>query len=83
MVNLFSLTLYHTIPTFNDPPKRSLLKTLRGNGENASNQHFLHFPQYLLPFPQQISIISVKFILSSGNDFNLDHLEKFCRLVKR
>ena len=24
----YELTLYHTIPTFNNPPERSLLKTL-------------------------------------------------------
>ena len=26
-----------------------------GKGENAGNQHFILFPQYFLPFPNQIS----------------------------
>ena len=34
------LTLYHTIPTFNDP----------------GDQHFLLFPQCFLPFPKQVLI---------------------------
>ena len=48
------LTLYHTIPTFNDPVKegfgkhwekeKMLVKNIVGKGENAGNQHFLHFP---------------------------------------
>ena len=38
------LTLYHTIPTFNDPKEETLENTV-GKGENAGNQHFLLFPQ--------------------------------------
>ena len=41
-----------------------------GKGENAGNQHFLPFPQYVLPFPKEISFY--QFILSSANAFNLD-----------
>ena len=26
-----------------------------GKGENAGNQHFLHFPQYFLPYLKQKS----------------------------
>ena len=40
---LASLTLYHTIPTFNDPKKKPF-ENIMGKGENAGNQHFLLFP---------------------------------------
>ena len=50
-----ALTLYHTIPTFNDPDKEAL-KNIVGKGENAGNQHFLLFPQSFLPFPKEISV---------------------------
>ena len=46
------LTLYHTIPTFNDPEKKSFENNV-GKVENAGNQHFLLFPQCFLPFPKQ------------------------------
>ena len=45
LAQLFSLTLLHTIPTFNDPFENIVEK-----GENAGNQHFLLFPQCFLPF---------------------------------
>ena len=48
-------TLYHTIPTFNDPKEEAFRKYSR-KGENAGNQHFLLFPQCFLPFPKQSSI---------------------------
>ena len=41
------------------------LKKIVGTGENAGNQHFLHFPQCFLTFPNQISI---------------SYLHQFCRL---
>ena len=49
---LILLTFSHTIPTFKDPEKKSLLKTLWEKplenivekGENAGNQDFLFFP---------------------------------------
>ena len=37
------ITLYHTIPTFNDL-KKNPLENIMGKGENAGNQHFLLFP---------------------------------------
>ena len=43
-----------------------------GKGENAGNQHFLLFPQCFLPFPKEISIFYITFIMSSANAFNLD-----------
>ena len=49
------LNLYHTIPTFNHPQQRRLLKTLCEKRENAGNQHLLLFPQSFPPFPKQIS----------------------------
>ena len=39
------LTLYHTIPCFNDLKLRALVNFV-GEGENARNQHFLLFSQY-------------------------------------
>ena len=38
-------TYYHRITTFNAPKKKCHLKTIVRKGENAGNQHFLHFPQ--------------------------------------
>ena len=49
------LTLYHTIPTFNDPENEAFRKHC-GKGENAGNQHFLFFPQCFLPIPERISV---------------------------
>ena len=50
------LSLYDTIPTFNDPGKNAF-QIILGRGENAGNQHFPLFPQRFLPFPKQISIL--------------------------
>ena len=47
-----ALTLYHTIPTFNDLGEK-LFENIVGKGENAGNQHFLFFPQCFLLFPKQ------------------------------
>ena len=49
------LTLYHTIPTFNDPEKEGL-ENIVGKRENAGYQHFLLFPQCFLPLQRQIAI---------------------------
>ena len=51
---IYQLTLYHTIPTFNDPEKEGF-ENIVGKGENAGNQHFLQFPQCLLTLPKLIS----------------------------
>ena len=45
--------------------KKNPFENIVGKGENAGNQHFLLFPQCLLPIPRRIS------------DFNL---HSFCRL---
>ena len=47
-VNRLPLTLYNTIPTFNDNMKLAFekkKKNIVGKEENAGNQHFLLFPQ--------------------------------------
>ena len=49
------VTLYHTVPTFNDPSVRGLLKTFWEKGENAGDQHFLLFPKCFLHFLGQSS----------------------------
>ena len=42
-------------PTFYDIEKEAF-ENIVGKGENAGNQHFLLFPQCLLPFPKQIQV---------------------------
>ena len=64
-----SLTLYHTIPTFNDPKKKTLENTV-GKGENAGNQHFLLFPLFSTLSEREIIILAT-FNLLSVNAFNL------------
>ena len=53
--NAVLVTLYHTVPTFNDPEIEAFGNIVE-KGENAGNQHFLLFPQCFLPFSGQISI---------------------------
>ena len=50
--------LCHTVTTFNNPVKEAFLKTLWGKGENAGNQHFLHFPQCFQLFPNKFLCFS-------------------------
>ena len=64
-----SLTLYQPFLLFTTVKQRTFEKIV-GKGENAGNQHFLHFQQCFLPFPNQISIFHS--CLSSANAFNLD-----------
>ena len=52
------LTLYHTIPTFNDPQGVGPFENIVEK-ENAGNQHFLLLPQSFLLFPKQISIFKL------------------------
>ena len=35
------LTLYHTLPTFNDPTAKKALENTVGKGKNSGDQHFL------------------------------------------
>ena len=59
------LTLYHTILPF---------KNIVGKGQNACNQHFLHFPQCFLCFLKQISILK-SHLFCCLECFNLDQSE--------
>ena len=46
-----SLTVYHTIPTLNDPEKH--FENIMGRGENAGHQHFLIFPYVFYVFREK------------------------------
>ena len=71
-------TLYHTIPTFNNPPPRNKpFENIVGKGENAGNQHFLLFPHFFSTRPQTNFICSITFIFSSANAFDLD----WCKIL--
>ena len=72
------LTLYHTIPTFNDPEKEGL-ENIKGKRENAGYQHFSPFPTITFTLAQTKFNFSVTFILSSPNAFNLDKFKKLVR----
>ena len=78
------LTLYHTIPSFNDLIKWPFENTV-GKGENAGNQHFLLFPQYFpqcfLPFPKQNSIFN-SYLLCCLQMLSIWTSLKFCRMLK-
>ena len=65
------LTLYHIIPTLMTYRKKPF-ENIEGKGENAGNQHFILFPQCFLPSPKTNFDLSLTFILSSGDAFNLD-----------
>ena len=52
------LTVYHTVPTFNDVEKKPF-ENIVGKGENAGNQHFRLLLQCFLPFPKEISIFKL------------------------
>ena len=74
------LTLYKTIPTFNDPEKEGL--------ENSGKMRKCWLPAFA-PFPTIISTLaqtnfnfSVTFILSSPKAFNFDKFKKLS-LVKK
>ena len=68
------VTLYLTIPTFNDIEKKKAFENLVGKGENAGNQHFLLFPKMFTSL-QKANLdffFLFTFILSSANALNLD-----------
>ena len=46
------LTLYHTIPTFNDPVEEAF-ENILGKEENAGKQQFLLFPKCFLPIQKK------------------------------
>ena len=48
-----SLTLYDTIPTFNNLEKKKPFESIERKGENVGNQHFLLFPLSFLPYQRK------------------------------
>ena len=64
------LTLYLTIPTFNDPEKEGLEN--RGKTRKCWLPAFSPFPTIISTLPKTNFNFSVTFILSSPNAFNLD-----------
>ena len=48
------LTLYHTVPPFNN------IENIVEKGENAADQHFLLFPQCFLPFQNSVTLVACK-----------------------
>ena len=49
----YGLTLYHTIPTFNDPKEEAFGKHC-GKRRNDGNQHFLLFPKTISIFDSHL-----------------------------
>ena len=66
-----TLTIYNTIPTFNDPEEKAF-ENIVGKEENAGNQHFLLFPQCFLSHPEQILPFGSPLICRLQNALNLD-----------
>ena len=60
------LTLYHTIPTPNNPGNKAF-ENIVGNGENAGNQHFLLFPHCFSSIPEMYLYFLEIFILLPAN----------------
>ena len=67
--NQFQLTLYHTIPTFNDPETEGFENVV---GKKMKMLVFSPFPTMFSTLPKPNLNISFTFILSSANAFNLD-----------
>ena len=51
--------------------RKKSCENIVGKGENAGIQHFLLFPHYFLPFPNQVSISDSQLYLSSAITLNL------------
>ena len=51
---IWHITLYRTMPIFNDSGKQAFLKH-SGKRRNCCYTAFLLFPQYFLPYPRKIS----------------------------
>ena len=70
------LTLYHTIPTYNDPRViMTLLKTLREKEKNCCLSAFSRFPTMFSNLPTTNFNFLVILILSSANTLNWDKSE--------
>ena len=81
-MNFDSLTLPHTIPTFNNLENETFCKHFFGKGENAVDLNFLLFPQCFLPFKKKKKnqfFNNIYFVVCSCFEFGS---LKFCRLVK-
>ena len=65
------LSLYHTIPTFNDPEEEDIFENIVGKGENAGNQHVLLFPTMFSTLSNANFNFWVTLILLSAYAFNL------------
>ena len=66
------LTLFHTIPTYNDLEKEAFYENIVAKGENTSNQHFSPFLTMFSTLPRTNFNVTVAFILLSANSFNFD-----------
>ena len=66
------LTIYCTMPTYNDPRIEAFWKHC-GKAENAGNQHFPLFPTIFSTQSNDNSTIWASLKLSSANSINLDN----------
>ena len=48
--------------------KKKAFENIVGKGENAGNQHFLLFPQYFTPIPNQISLFELHLFCHSKKE---------------
>ena len=70
LLSVKELTLYHTVPTFNDPEERALLKTLWEKKKWLPA--FSSFPTMFSILSRTNFAICINFIWSSSNAFILD-----------
>ena len=78
---MWLLTLYQTIPTFNDLGQKKPFEKIVRKGENVGNQHFLLFLQCFLPFSKQISNFH-SHLFCRLHMLSIWTSLKICRLVK-
>ena len=61
ILDLDVISLYHTVPTFNNPQDKTF-ENIMEKGEYAGNQHLFLFPKCFLLYPKQILIFESCFI---------------------
>ena len=61
--------------------KMKPFKNIVRKGQNAGNQHFLHFPQYFLSIPKRTSVVKLNLFCCLQMLWVWNSL-KICRLVK-
>ena len=74
-LNIILLTLYLTIPSFNNnplSPKKKAFQNIVGKRGNASNQHFLLSPQCFSTLPNKYFNFGSDLPWSFSNPFDLD-----------